>query len=574
MAHTPLMRRLRLAMRTALDAKRHGWSAAEAVERAAAARFSRRDALRGMAAAGSLAGVATAVGCGNAGPQSHGDARVAVIGAGMAGLHCAYRLMRAGVRVDVFEASERLGGRMFTARDGFPEGLIAEMGGELIDTGHATMHALAAEFDIALDDLFADYPDDADFETDTWHFFGERASDEEIVEQFVPLASIMADTVAAAEADDALFAQVDNTSLKDWLAQAAPDAELIRTLLEIAYNIEYGLEPEEQSPFNLLYLIDYDAPDPFRVFGDSDERFHTHTGNDTFTTALAEALGDRVHTGARLVAVSQTPMGRYRVSTMSGARVDERVYEHVVFALPMTKLREVEIDAEISDIKRRIIDELGYGSNSKLMGAFSEKVWRTHGAAGSWTTDNGIQAGWDTSRGQGATAGLLTFYTGGHVGWDAGRGFAEDRAREFAAKLDELYPGVSDAYVPGTAARMFWPEAPWVRGSYTCYRPGQWEFYSYEGQREGNLHFCGEHASLDYQGYMEGAAETGALVAAEVLADLGISAPQNLRAALGPKLYLPQSCYRGRRAAGLRFAHRRRMVAAAFLREGGRSASR
>ena len=48
----------------------------------------------------------------------------------------------------------------------------------------------------------------------------------------------------------------------------------------------------------------------------------------------------------------------------------------------------------------------------------------------------------------------------------------------------------------------------WQNG-YTCYRPGQWSFWPLEGEREGSLHFCGEHTSPDFQGWMEGAAETG-----------------------------------------------------------------
>ena len=54
--------------------------------------------------------------------------------------------------------------------------------------------------------------------------------------------------------------------------------------------------------------------------------------------------------------------------------------------------------------------------------------------------------------------------------------------------------------------------------------------------REGNLHFAGEHTSLDFQGWMEGAAETGAFVAAEVLNDLGIAYPEELAAILANKL--------------------------------------
>src|SRR6185436_5215891 len=120
----------------------------------------------------------------------------------------------------------------------------------------------------------------------------------------------------------------------------------------------------------------------------------------------------------------------------------------------------------------------------------------------------------------------------GDLGLAIGQADEEDWYRSVAAELDFVFPGVRDAYVDGSARRMHWPSAPYARGSYTCYTPGQWSFWQLEGVREGNLHFCGEHTSPDFQGWMEGAAETGAFVAAEVLNDLGIAYPAGLAAIL------------------------------------------
>jgi len=65
---------------------------------------------------------------------------------------------------------------------------------------------------------------------------------------------------------------------------------------------------------------------------------------------------------------------------------------------------------------------------------------------------------------------------------------------------------------------MHWPSVEHTRGSYACYLPGQASFSGLEGARAGNLHFCGEHTSVDFQGYMNGGAETGERVAAELTA--------------------------------------------------------
>jgi monoamine oxidase len=108
---------------------------------------------------------------------------------------------------------------------------------------------------------------------------------------------------------------------------------------------------------------------------------------------------------------------------------------------------------------------------------------------------------------------------------------------------------------------MHWPTFVWTRGSYTCYRPGQWAFWSLEGRRNGNLHFCGEHTSLDFQGWMEGGAETGALVAAEILDDQAVEKSARHAEIVAPKLLMPQACYHGDQLGVLR--PRRRRVALA-----------
>ena len=90
--------------------------------------------------------------------KSQPSARVVVVGAGLAGLTCAYRLKRNGITATVYEANTRLGGRCWTRRDDFAHGHIAEHGGELIDQGHTTIRQLAQELGLPLDNLLAAEP--------------------------------------------------------------------------------------------------------------------------------------------------------------------------------------------------------------------------------------------------------------------------------------------------------------------------------------------------------------------------------------------------------------------------------
>src|SRR5690606_37766134 len=121
--------------------------------------------------------------------QRRADEDVVIVGAGIAGLTCAWRLRQAGIGCRVYEAQSRVGGRMFSLRDHFADGQVCELGGELIDTGHARMRALAAEFGLALDYLAED-PTHA--YGDVWFCDGVRRSEAEILHEFAPLAAAIA----------------------------------------------------------------------------------------------------------------------------------------------------------------------------------------------------------------------------------------------------------------------------------------------------------------------------------------------------------------------------------------------
>ena len=83
-----------------------------------------------------------------------------------------------------------------------------------------------------------------------------------------------------------------------------------------------------------------------------------------------------------------------------------------------------------------------------------------------------------------------------------------------------MLPGITQAW-NGKAAVEFWPEYEWTRGSYSYWKVGQYTaFAGVERERRGTCHFAGEHTSIDFQGYLNGAVESGERVTAEILGDL------------------------------------------------------
>jgi monoamine oxidase len=526
MSRTPLFRSLRRSLRLAQAVRHAGHSPAEAVERWREAAASRRAFLKAsVAAAAGLAldGCAARAARGPQAPGAPGE--VVIVGAGIAGLTAAYRLDQAGIPVRVFEAQNRTGGRMLSLRDHFSDGQVVELGGELIDTGHERIRALCAELGIALDDLAQV---DEGVAHDTWFFSGQRRSEAEVVEALAPVAARIEADRATLRGDTITYREpagaetLDRLSIEQWLDRAGVSG-WARSLLKVAYTAEYGLEIGRQSALNLLMMIDA-KPDSFRIYGESDERYHVRGGNDLVVGELARRLSDRIEMNTALEAVSRRADGLLRLSLRRGGASRVVDAAGVVLAVPFTLLREVRLDVDLPPVKRKAIAELGYGTNAKLMVGFADRVWRTaHRTNGGVTTDLSFQSSWETSRAQAGASGVLTNFTGGDHGVALGQGSARDQADAFVRDLETIFPGAAAARAGMKEVRFHWPSHPWTRGSYASYLVGQWtSLAGAEGEAVGPLHFAGEHCSLEAQGFMEGGCATGEAAAEAILGDMGV----------------------------------------------------
>ena len=451
--------------------------------------------------------------------------RVVVVGAGLAGLSAAYRLRQAGVVAEVHEASTRVGGRCWTHRDDWDDGQIAERGGELIDQGHTAIRQLAHELGLGLDNLLADEGG----EQTNW-FDGARYSYDEATRDLkAAWQKIHKDVSAASYPTTYLLStprgrELDAMSIVDWIEEtfAGGISSRMGQLLDVAYTIEYGGESSVQSSLNLLYLLAYSGQGNLRIFGPSNEKYHVRGGNDQIPARLAERLAGQITTGSELVAIRQTSTGRWDLTFRQGSTMRPVTADRVVLALPFSIVRR-SVDyrrAGFGAVKERAIREQGMGTNSKLHVQFSSRPWREHEFNGETFSDRGYQNTWEVTRAQPGRSGILVNYTGGDYGAAFGSGTVPERVQLFLAQAEPVLPGITQAS-NGKAEREFWPGYEWTQGSYSYWKVGQYTaFAGVEGERRGTCHFAGEHTSLDFQGYLNGAVETGERAAAEILADL------------------------------------------------------
>jgi monoamine oxidase len=522
MPRTPLANQVQEMMSIAQEANKRNISAEQVIEERHAAYISRRDFLKlGLAGASALA-LSSPVRAVNAATAP----RIVVVGAGLAGLTAAYRLKQNGYFAVVYEASERVGGRCWSDSSYFNENQVFEHGGELIDQGHTQTRQLAQELGLTLDNLVQAEVNGTE---PTYYFDGQSYPYAQATDDLKQVWQKIHNDVSAASYPTLYnnYTQrgweLDHMSIIDWINESVPGGinSKLGQLLDIAYNIEYGAESSIQSSLNLLYLLGYSGQGQLRIFGPSNEKYHVRGGNDQMAKLMAQALDGQIKFGQELTAIQLNNSGTYTLTFKKGRTSTNVPADKVVLALPFSILRD-SVDyrnAGFSDLKKTAIAELGMGTNSKLHLQFTDRHWVGLESNGETYADTGYQNSWEVTRGQTGTSGILVNYTGGNYGATFGSGTPTSRAQQFLTQVEPVLPGLSQKW-NGKATVDYWQGYRWTKGSYSYWKVGQYtRFSGMERERQGHCHFAGEHTSVDFQGYLNGAVESGERVVSEILAD-------------------------------------------------------
>jgi monoamine oxidase len=491
-------------------------------------------AIAGLGAAPALAGT----------PAVRGTPpRVVIVGAGIAGLGCAYRLWtRYGIRAQIYEFNSVPGGRIKTLRGYFGDGQLVEEHAEFINPEHTETLALARRFGLHLDNTDK-YRPGTHPSRETMRFHGRRWSQAALDRDwhewgwklFHHAANVTAPWPQLHNSSNAGGRRFDHMSVTEWVDTYIPGgaASEFGAVCIAAVLDEYGGPPGEMSALNLVYLLGLDSstasgnqPHGEPQLGGADEKWHIHGGNDQLISGLLSRLpAGALHLGERLVAIRRRS-GGYRCSFQCAGGTKDVAADHVVLAIPFTLLRQVDLaEAAISRLHARAIREEPLGSNSKMFLQFSSRVWNAEGVTGNCFDDGVVQGGWDATSYQPGQEGILVALPGGDNALDWGRRYGlrghsgrppERMIDAYLRGFDLLFPRVSRAF-NGRSYFVWSPGDPHILGAYSYLAVGQYTaFNGIQGVRQGNLHFAGEQTSLNFQGYIEGALRSGYRCAAEV----------------------------------------------------------
>ena len=437
-----------------------------------------------------------------------GGVSVLVAGAGLAGLAAARDLMALGATVTVIDVRDRVGGRVWTIREGFAEGQHAEAGGDFIDEDQHEIRNLATELGLKLTRIL---------KGGFGYVRPDQAGRAKIITRnakrgWERLAHELQDVtrpynLAERRWDSPITAELARRSVAAWLDQKKADAELRATATGLR-----GFFLADPDELSLLALVDQfsdsDAPAPgtmYRVDG----------GNDRLTAALAEPLGDRLHLNTDVVAISHR--GKVvRVSVKNNRALAQINCDYAILALPATLLRRMPITPALPAQQHEAIVRLKYGRATRTLLQFSKRFWRAAGRPKAFGSPLPFGAVWDGNEEQRGRAGILSLLAGGGAS-DATQGIvAKHGARGLTDALDWL--GSKDSELI-TSRQIVWEQDPHARGGYAYFDPGfDPSLRAWLSRPAGRLFFAGEHTSVRWQGYMNGAVESGRRAAAEVAA--------------------------------------------------------
>jgi monoamine oxidase len=297
--------------------------------------------------------------------------------------------------------------------------------------------------------------------------------------------------------------QLAEQSVAGWLDSIGANRELRARL-----NGMRGFFLADPAHLSLLALVDQLSADSSTL----DHFYRIKGGNDRLAGALAGALQEPVRLNTMVCAVAQHG-GTVRVTLRGRDGQEHLSAEALVLALPATILRRLAFTPPLPAAQRHAFRDLHYGPATKTLLQFDRRFWRKKGKPLAYGTDLPIGAMWDGNEEQRGRSGILTLLAGGSASHATKQLLTQGGAGAVAERLTWL--GAAKA-VLGASHHVSWEDDPLVRGGYAVFQPGyDPEQRAWLSRPHGRICFAGEHTSLHWQGYMNGAVESGMRAALE-----------------------------------------------------------
>jgi monoamine oxidase len=458
------------------------------------------------------------------------DEHVCVVGGGLAGLAAAWWLSSHGFRVSLFDARRRLGGRVRTQTSP-EERRVIEHGAELIGRNHPAWIRFARLFGLPLTMITDSEMYDAMRLRTPLLVDGQRVQNVETI--FDRLDDVLGKLNALAASvnpyrpwDAQAASTLDNMPVSEWVAAVTKrDKDVVfRRVLRFQFENMQGITLEDQSLLGLLAPVSVGLKRPGRpqkepsAYWSESEVFRCGVGNEALVSEFVKRLaGHDVHTQSRVEHIAVGADG----CDVTVAGASPRHFDWVVMAAPPQHWPAAS-DADIDPSWR-----VALGAAAKCLITVDRRCWlEDHLSPVGSATELGLA--WEGTDNQNLPSGVpgeLTLFLGATPATDASS--APSPEMFCLNGLQKMYPRLGNGSLSATFVN--WPREEYITGGYSCPTRGS-VCTRIRGMHDAGprLVFAGEHVSMPWFGYMEGALQSGLRAAYSIAKSAGVGEAQAL----------------------------------------------
>lgn len=402
--------------------------------------------------------------------------RVAILGAGLAGLAAASELARTGHEVTVFEARHRAGGRVWSDTIETSSGShIIERGAEFILDGYSAMRRLLALHGLEVVDTGMSY-----YVREPGDVFGVSSAD--IVatgEEAVRIMSGLDGHRTAEEILRIVGQRLDSTQYGSQLVES------LRARIEIST----AVSASDVTAGALRTIAAFEPKPSWRVAG----------GNQRLPVAMAVRLASSIRYGEAVTAVHNQPGGGAVVDTECGSGL----FDAVIVALPLALVRDgSSVVLPTTDARRAALGHVLQGHAAKLhlpleAAPATSAVMAVRGRYWTWTAMGS----------SGRVVPVLNAFMGSSAAIAASG--LMDGPNRWAASARRLRNDLHIA-VHANPVMTMWSDDVLAGGAYSAHGPGaSINDMKILEEPVGDVFWAGEYAEAEFTGLMEGAIRSG-----------------------------------------------------------------
>ena len=438
--------------------------------------------------------------------------KVIIVGAGLAGLAAGYELKRAGHTPIILEAQRRVGGRVYTLRDPFTDGLYAEVGAMRIPRAHTLTMEYVEKFGLKTNDFAMDNPNGYYYMGGKKVRASEAAVDPSLLgfdvfdhekgktagQMYMKAIQPLIDNLQknGDSAWDEIVSQYDQYSTREFLEVNGWSEGMIEM---------FGLLANQESVMNSSFL---------ELFREDSGNYYTNMieiegGTDRLPHAFLPELKGNIRFGAKMIAIDQSP-DDVTIHYQTHAGRFSETGDYAIITVPFPVLRHVEVLKPFTRAKQRAIRQLHYDASAKILFQCKRRFWEEDDGifGGGTLTDLPIRNLYYPNHGRETGRGIiLASYTWSEDAQRWGSLKPDDRIVQALDDVAEIHPQIMKEFEVGTS--WMWHDDEFAGGAFALFDPGQQTLLHDEIVKpDRRIHFAGEHTSL-HHAWIQGAFESG-----------------------------------------------------------------